>query len=124
MVHRALSDETYLSLGLLSPLKTNFLFFFRVAVLLRFLSRDRKCTKSSMSVLLFHGVIPAHDFSVPTTLIWRKNYLSRGFGSSPWFHNDEAKLFAFCHLCMLAYRQETLRSQNLDKANFPNVYYI
>ena len=31
-------------------------------------------------------------------------------------HYDEAKDLAFCHLCMLAYRDGKLRSQNLDKA--------
>ena len=44
------------------------------------------------------------------------------FGSRPWLHYDVAKYLAFCHLCMLAYRDGKLRSLNLDKAFITNVF--
>ena len=38
------------------------------------------------------------------------------FDSRPWLHYDEGKDLAFCHLCMMAYRDGKLRSLNLGKA--------
>ena len=59
--------------------------------------------------------------------------MKRSFQSS-WFANrtcvlyDEANDLAYCHVCMVAYRDGKLNSSNLDKAfilnGFSNCKYI
>ena len=44
------------------------------------------------------------------------------FDSQPWLHYDKSKDLAFCHFCMLAYRDGKLRNFNLDKAYIINGY--
>ena len=54
-------------------------------------------------------------------LVRKKNPVKRSFQSS-WFQNrtwldyDEANALAYCHVCMVAYRDGRLNSSNLDKA--------
>lgn len=50
----------------------------------------------------------------------QRSFQSSWFDSRPWLHYDEAKDLAFCHLCMLAYRDGKLRSLNVDKAYIIN----
>ena len=52
----------------------------------------------------------------------QRSFQPSWFDSRPWMHYDESQDRAFCHLCMLAYRDRKLRNLNLDKAYILNGY--
>ena len=60
-------------------------------------------------------------FNFHNTHLIRKKTVKRSFQSSwfanrTWLHYDESNDLACCHVCMVAYRDGTLNSSNLDKA--------
>ena len=44
------------------------------------------------------------------------SFQSSWFASRTWLYYDEANELAYCHVCMVAYRDGKLNSSNLDKA--------
>ena len=64
-------------------------------------------------------------FKFPQCSFGQKNPVKRSF-QSLWFtnrtllHYDEANDLAYCHVCMVAYRDGKLNSSNLDKASILN----
>ena len=60
-------------------------------------------------------------FKFPQRSFGQKKTVTRSFQSSwfanrTWLHYDEANYLAYCHVCMVAYRDGKLNSSNLDKA--------
>ena len=52
----------------------------------------------------------------------KRSFQSSWFANKTWLHYDEANDLAYCHVCMVAYRDGNLNSSNLDKAFMLNVF--
>ena len=52
----------------------------------------------------------------------KRSFQSSWFANRTWLHYDEANDLAYCHVCMVAYRDGKLNSSNLDKAFTLNVF--
>ena len=46
----------------------------------------------------------------------KRSFQSSWFANRTWLHYDEANDLAYCHVCMVAYRDGKLNSSNLAKA--------
>ena len=46
----------------------------------------------------------------------KRSFQFSWFANRTWLHYDEANDLAYCHVCMVAYRDGKLNSSNLDKA--------
>ena len=55
-----------------------------------------------------------HSFGQKTPV--KRRFQSSWFANRTWLHYNKPDDFAYCHVCMVAYRDGQLNSSNLDKA--------
>ena len=53
----------------------------------------------------------------------KRSFQSSWFANRTWLHYDEANDLAYCHVCMVAYRDGKMNSSNLDKAFILNGFF-
>ena len=66
-------------------------------------------------------------FKFPQRSFGVKNPVKRSFQASwlanrTWLHYDETNDLAFCHVCLVAYKDGKLKSNTIDKAFMDNGY--
>ena len=62
---------------------------------------------------------PQHSFGVKNPV---KSFQASWFANRTWLHYDETNDLAFCHVCLVAYKDGKLKSNTIDKAFIVNGY--
>ena len=83
------------------------------------------CYSSAMDILLDPNQpktfkFPQRSFSVKYPV--KRSFQASWFANRTWLHYDETNDLAFCHVCLVAYKDGKLKSNTIDKAFIVNGY--